>query len=138
MDAVRAVDVGAAGRAEHRRVPLRAAAEAVRGGIVAVVRLHLDDPAADAVDVELGADELRRDLVHAAREERFDRRARAGPRAALRRGSPAPPARGRLEQPPRATAEVDDVEPALLRRVGDAVGEVERVVEDRRALGRRG
>jgi hypothetical protein len=38
-----------AGRAEHRRVPRGPAAEAVRGGILVVVRLDLDDRPADAV-----------------------------------------------------------------------------------------
>ena len=70
MDAVRAVDVGVPGRSEHRGVPRRLPAVAVAAGIVGVVRLDLDDHAADAVDEQRGADELGRDLVHRAREER--------------------------------------------------------------------
>ena len=37
---------------------------------------------------------------------------------------------GRLEQPPRAAAEVADVEAALLGGLGDALREVERVVDE--------
>ena len=69
MDAVRAVDVRVAGRAEHRRVARGLSAVAVRGGILVVVGLDLDDAPADAVDEQRRADELGRDLVHAAREE---------------------------------------------------------------------
>ena len=69
VDPVRAVDVRVPGRAEHRRVALGPAAEAVRGGILVVVRLDLDDHAADAVDEQRGADQLGRDVVHRAREE---------------------------------------------------------------------
>src|SRR5262249_39767575 len=68
VDPVRAVDVRVPRRAEHRLVALGAPAVAVRGGILVVVGLELDDDAADAVDIELGADELRRDLVDAAVE----------------------------------------------------------------------
>src|SRR5262249_36277348 len=39
--------------------------------------------------------------------------------------------RGR-EHPPRAPAEVDDVDPALLGGVGDAMREIERLVEEAR------
>jgi hypothetical protein len=41
----------------------------VRRGILVVVGLYLDDRAADSVDVQLGADQLRRNLVDAPREE---------------------------------------------------------------------
>ena len=68
MHAVGAVDVRVTGRAEHRRIALGAAAVAVRGRILLVVGLDLDDHAADTVDVELGADELGGDLVDAAGE----------------------------------------------------------------------
>ena len=44
VDAVRAIDVGAAGRPEHHGVARRVAAEAVRRRIVLVVGLGLDDP----------------------------------------------------------------------------------------------
>ena len=70
MDAVRAVDVRVAGRAEHRGVPCGRPAVAVRGGILVVVGLDLDDLAADSVDEQRRADELGRDVVHAAGEER--------------------------------------------------------------------
>src|SRR5262249_41657403 len=43
--------------------------------------------------------------------------------------------RGGLEQPPGPAAEVDDVEAPLLRRVRDAVRQVQSLVQDRRALG---
>jgi hypothetical protein len=51
-------------RQEHRRVARRApVAEPVRRGILVVVGLELDDRPSDAVDEELGADQLGRDLV---------------------------------------------------------------------------
>src|SRR4029077_8192796 len=68
LDAVGAVDVRVPRRAEHRLVALRAAAVAVRSRILVIVGLDLDDHAADAVDVELRADELRRHLVNASLE----------------------------------------------------------------------
>ena len=111
-----------AGRAEHRA--LRACGRGSRGRrVVAVVGLDLDDRAADAVDEQRRADQLGRDLVDAAGEERRGsrlRRAALRPRRALRR---------RLEQAPGAAAEVDDVEAALLGGLGDPLGEVERLVE---------
>ena len=64
MDPVGAIDVGVPAGQEHRRVALRPAVpEAVRRRILVVVRLELDDRAADAVDEELSADQLWRDLV---------------------------------------------------------------------------
>src|SRR5205823_2711218 len=45
--------------------------------------------------------------------------------------------RGRREHASRATAEVDDVDAALLGRVGDAMREVERLVEQTCRVGRR-
>src|SRR4029079_10214700 len=69
VDSVRAVDVRVAGRAEHRGVALRPSLVAVAGRVLLVVRLDLDDPAAEAVHEERCANELGRDLVHAAREE---------------------------------------------------------------------
>ena len=65
MDPVRAVDVRvAAGGRNIEALRVRApVAEAVRGRILVVVRLDLDDHAADAVDEQLGADQLGRDLV---------------------------------------------------------------------------
>ena len=70
VHAVGAVDVRATRRAEHRRVAIGAAAVAVRGRIFVVIRLDLDDPPADAVDVQLGTDQLRRHVVDAPVEER--------------------------------------------------------------------
>src|SRR5258708_5064251 len=69
MDAVRAVDIHVPRRAEHCRVARRAAAEAVRGGVFVVVRLHLHDRPADTVDEKRCADQLARDVVHVTREE---------------------------------------------------------------------
>ena len=70
MDAVRAVDVRVTGRPEHRRRPRRSPAEAVTRGIVLVVGLDLDDRPSHAVHEQRRADQLGRDLVHRAREER--------------------------------------------------------------------
>ena len=69
VDAVRAVDVRVPGRAEHRRVPRRAPAIGMTGRILLVVRLHLDDPAADTVDEQGHSDQVRSNLVDAPREE---------------------------------------------------------------------
>src|SRR5258708_17259608 len=69
MDAVRAVDIHVPRRAEHCRVARRAAAEAVRGGVFVVVRLHLHDRPADTVDEKRCALQLARDVVHVTREE---------------------------------------------------------------------
>ena len=70
VDPVAAVDVRAPCRPEHRRVASRRAGKAVRGGIVALVGLALDDDAADAVDGQERAEQLARHDVHIAREER--------------------------------------------------------------------
>src|SRR5205085_3854432 len=51
VDPVRAVDVRMTGRPEHGRVARCASAIAMRGRILVVVRLDLDDHAADPVDV---------------------------------------------------------------------------------------
>ena len=56
-------------RPEHRGVALGPASVAVRGGILVVVGLELDDRAPDAVDQERGADQLLGDLVHVTSEE---------------------------------------------------------------------
>ena len=79
VDAVGAVDVRVARRAEHDRVPRRLPAEAVTRGILLVVGLDLDDPAADAVDEERHADQVGRDLVNGAGKESA-RKWRAGRR----------------------------------------------------------
>jgi hypothetical protein len=69
VDAVRAVDVRTAGRAEHRCVAGGAAAKAVARWILLVVGLDLDDPAPRAVDEQYRADQVGRHLVDAAGEE---------------------------------------------------------------------
>ena len=69
VDAVRAVHVRVTGRAEHRLVPRRTPAEAVRGGVLLVVGLDLDDDTADAVHEERRPDELGCHLVHAPCEK---------------------------------------------------------------------
>ena len=69
MNAVGAVDIGIAGRAEHHRIALGAAAIGVRGRIGVVIGLHLDDGTSDAIDQQGRANELGRDDMHAAREE---------------------------------------------------------------------
>ena len=69
MDAVGAVNVGVAGRAEHHGVARGRAAEAVRRRIGVVIGLDLDDQAAHAVEQQRRADQVGRDLVHAAGEE---------------------------------------------------------------------
>ena len=69
MHAVGAVDVRVPGRAEHRAVAGRLPSEAVARRILLVVGLDLDDRPADAVDEERAADEIRRDVVHAARKK---------------------------------------------------------------------
>ena len=55
----------------------------------------------------------------------------------LRTGSRARPGSGgrRLQEPPGAAAEIDDVEAALLGCIGDPLGEVEGTVDDLGALG---
>ena len=69
MHAVRAVDVGVAGRTEHHAVALGLPAERMRGRIGVVVGLDLDDDAADALEQERRADEIGGDRVHAAGKE---------------------------------------------------------------------
>ena len=69
VDPVRAVDVGVAGRPEHRRVARGPSTKAVRGRILVIVRLDLDDHASDAVEEQRRADQLRSDVVHRAGEE---------------------------------------------------------------------
>ena len=70
MDPVRPVDVGVSRWPEHRLVAGGSpSAVTVARRIFVVVRLDLDDSPADSVDEQRRADELRRDLVDAAREE---------------------------------------------------------------------
>src|SRR4029079_8703776 len=59
VDAVRAIDVGVAGRPEHRGGAGCPPPEAVARGIVLVVRLHLDDGPAHAADAEQRPAQLR-------------------------------------------------------------------------------
>src|SRR5439155_22706646 len=94
MDAVRAVDVGVARRSEHRCVAWGPAAVAVARGIFLVVRLDLDDAAADAVDEQRDADEIRRHLVDAPGEEATSQHATVR-RSGRAPETPAPAARTR-------------------------------------------
>jgi hypothetical protein len=71
VDAVGSIDISIAGRPEHDGVPRGRTAKTVRGRIGVVVGLDLDDPAADAVAVQRGADQVGRHLMHAAAEEGF-------------------------------------------------------------------
>src|ERR1700722_10978965 len=66
VDAVGAIDVDVAGRAEHHGVALGATAITVPCGIGVVIGLDLDDAAADAMAQKDRADQIRRDRVHAA------------------------------------------------------------------------
>ena len=81
MQPVGAIDVRMAGRPEHRGVARGAAVEAMRRRILVVVCLDLDDRAADAVDQQGRADQVRRDVVDAAIEERARQRLRLDLRA---------------------------------------------------------
>jgi hypothetical protein len=69
VDPVGAIDVGAAGRPEHRGVARCAPAVAVRGRILVVACLDLDDRSAGAFEEQRDADQVGRDLVDAAGEE---------------------------------------------------------------------
>ena len=67
VDAVGAVDVDVAAAEEHRGIPRGAAvAIPVRGGILVVVGLDLDDHPAHAVQKQLRPDQVGRDVVRAA------------------------------------------------------------------------
>ena len=57
------------GRAEHRCVARGPSAVAVRGGILVVVGLDLDDRSSHAVHDQRDADQVGRDVVYGAREE---------------------------------------------------------------------
>jgi hypothetical protein len=69
VDAVREVDVGAAGRAEEDSGALGEADVGVAGGVVRVVTLGLDDGAADAVKQKRAADQIASDRVDRAIKE---------------------------------------------------------------------
>ena len=79
VDAVGAIDIGKARRAEHHEVARRRPAERMRGRLGVMIGLDLDDDAADAVDQQRRADQVGRDLMHTAGKERaFERLARIG------------------------------------------------------------
>src|SRR5258708_36840089 len=59
VHAVGAVDIGVARRTEHHAVALGAAAERMRGRIGVMVGLDLDDDAADRLEQQRRADEIR-------------------------------------------------------------------------------
>ena len=74
MNAIGAIDIGIAGRPEHHLVAQRRASKRMRGRIGVMIRLDLDDDAADTVHQQGRADKIGGDLVHATREERaFER-----------------------------------------------------------------
>ena len=70
VDAVGAIDVAKAGRAEHHFVARRRPTERMRGRIGVMIGLDLDDDAADTVYQQRRADQIGGDLVHAAGKER--------------------------------------------------------------------
>ena len=102
VDAVRPVDVEPSRRPEHRRVPRLPPAERVARRIGRLVRLRLDDHAADAVDEERPADELPRDVLRTAREERA-RRAQKSGSVSVGRAVAARTLRARRPRSPRST-----------------------------------
>ncbi len=69
VDAVGAIDIGKAGRAEHHLVARRRPAVRMRGRFGVMIGLDLDNDAADAVHQQRRADQIGSDLVHAAAEE---------------------------------------------------------------------
>ena len=106
VNAVRAVDISVPGRAEHRRIARPWATMAVRGGIVDVVGLGLDDAATDAVDQQQHADQppchIQRGIVEIQRGDAAHG-CRSGCRVAETIEPEYAPA-GRLELSPRAGA----------------------------------
>ena len=69
MDAVRAIDVSETRRTEHHPVAWCRPAKRMRRRIGVMVGLDLDNEAADPVHQQRGADQVGRDLMHAAREK---------------------------------------------------------------------
>src|SRR5258708_1159497 len=69
VNAIRAINIGVAGSAEHYSVAWRAPAIAVGGRIGVVIGLDLDDDPADPTALERGTDQVGSDCVHAARKE---------------------------------------------------------------------
>ena len=124
VDAVRAIDVRAAGRPEHRSFLRRCrSAEAMARRVAYGVGLDLDDPPADAVDEQLRAHELGRDLVHAPREEVACAELSE---ELLRPDCCALASSSRRARLPRSATS----KRPCLRLLGDALREVERLVED--------
>ena len=81
VDAVGAIDIGEARRAEHDGISRRRPSEGVCGRLRVMIGLDLDDDAADAVHQHRSPDQVRRDLVHATGEERaFEGFAQSGSR----------------------------------------------------------
>ena len=125
-------------------VPRRPAAEAVRGGIVGRrtprPRRSCRRRRRRAARRRSARARPRGRRGRRSARERFRAAAHRGvrERRLVRTGSPGRPGGSRLEQPPGAAAEVDDVEPALLGGVGDALGEIERAVDDLRRSRRAG
>ncbi|PAV92646.1 hypothetical protein WR25_17456 [Diploscapter pachys] len=78
VDTVAAVDIGAARRPEHRGIAWRRPARTVRGGIVGIIGLRLDNRAADAIDQQGRADKRPCDLFDVAIEGDGGRRHGAG------------------------------------------------------------
>ena len=69
MDAVGAVDIGAAGGTEHHGVARGQTAIAVRRRIGVMIGLDLDDRPANTVDQERGANQVRRNVMDAPIEK---------------------------------------------------------------------
>src|ERR1700732_3914840 len=69
MDAVGAIDVSEAGWAKHHSVARCGTPNRVRRRLGVMIGLDLDDDAADAVHQQGGADQVGRDLMHAASKE---------------------------------------------------------------------
>ena len=104
VEAVAAVDVEVAGRAEHDRRAAARAAEAVRGGVVLLVALGLDDHAADPVDQEECSRSGR------ARPRRPARAKKSRARGAARDGGRPAAGAALTTRPPRARASSSCVE----------------------------
>ena len=77
MDAVGAIDIGVARRPEHGAVARGGAAESVRGRVVAIVGLGLDDDPAGLAHRKAGADQVGGDVRGFAGKE-LERQGRYG------------------------------------------------------------
>ena len=69
MNAVGAIDVGEARRAEHHGVACGRTAKAVRRRVGVMIGLDLDHAPADAREKQCGPDQFGRDLVHTSAKE---------------------------------------------------------------------